>query len=145
MVPYSQISLSEHVAVVSCYHNGHSFDSVMNHNALIENCFRAFSMQFIGRNTLSNIANGNLSPEKFTMPLLIAICKIFNCDIGYLLGEYDENTRKEKVIQEELHLSSKAISTLKEIKCQSITQNPTNPFTERKKHRHKTKHYIIVY
>ena len=87
----------------------------------------------IGRNTLSNVENGNLSPEKFTMPLLIAICKIFNCDIGYLLGEYDENTRKEKVIQEELHLSSKAISTLKEIKFQSITQNPKILFTESKK------------
>lgn len=42
----------------------------------------------IGRNRLSGIENGN--SEDFSLDFLLATCKIFNCDIGYLLGEYKE-------------------------------------------------------
>lgn len=83
----------------------------------------------IGRNTLSKIENGNLPPQKFTMPLLIAMCKLFNCDIGYLLGEYNASTRNDKIIQEELGLSCKAISNIKCNMLNSITKKPANnPF-----------------
>ena len=83
----------------------------------------------IGRNTLSKIENGNLPPQKFTMPLLIAMCKLFKCDIGYLLGEYDASTRNDKIIQEEIGLSGKSISNIKINMFNSITKKPVyNPF-----------------
>lgn len=42
----------------------------------------------ISRNTVSAIENG--CEKKFTLELLLACCKIFDCDIGYLLGEYGD-------------------------------------------------------
>lgn len=86
----------------------------------------------IGRNTLSKIENGDMPPQKISMALFIAMCDIFNCDIGYLLGEYNERTRNEKIIQEEIHLSNKAISNIKEHMFNSIKKAPVfNPFASK--------------
>ena len=83
----------------------------------------------ISRNTLSKIESGILPPEKFSISLLTTMCELFNCDIGYLLGEYTQRTRKEKVIQEEIHLSDKAISNIKEHMFNSIKKAPVfDPF-----------------
>lgn len=40
MVPYSQISLEEHVDIISCYNNSEKWDTLMNHNPYIDtsNC-----------------------------------------------------------------------------------------------------------
>lgn len=39
----------------------------------------------LARNTLSAMENGE--EEKFTLSFLLAACKLFNCDLGYLMGE----------------------------------------------------------
>lgn len=39
----------------------------------------------LARNTLSAMENGE--EEKFTLSFLLAACKLFDCDLGYLMGE----------------------------------------------------------
>ena len=80
---------------------------------------------YIGRNTLSKIENGSLPPEKFTISVMTAMCEIFNCDIGHLLGEYTKRTRAEKIICDEIHLSDTAIHNIKEDMDNSIIEKPT--------------------
>ncbi len=69
----------------------------------------------ISRNTLSKIENG---VEKdghplVTLKFLLEFSKWSNCDIGYLLGEYDEKTRTNADICKETGLDETAISLLK--------------------------------
>lgn len=52
------------------------------------------------------------------------MCEIFKCDIGYLLGEYNENTRKERIVQEEVYLSSTAIQNIKKNMFVNIKTEP---------------------
>lgn len=42
----------------------------------------------IARNTLSAVENGR--DKNFTLEILLACCKLFDCDMGYLLGEYGD-------------------------------------------------------
>ena len=65
----------------------------------------------IGRNKLSAIENGEQS--QFTLPFLLACCKMFNCDMGHLLGEYDCKTRDIQFIHDETGLSEESISFLR--------------------------------
>lgn len=65
----------------------------------------------IGRNKLSKIENGD--EYAFTLDFLLACCKLFRCDIGYLMGEYGEcKTRDNQFIHEQTGLSSKAIQCI---------------------------------
>ena len=65
----------------------------------------------ISRNTISGIENG--VEGKFSLDLLLACCKLFNCDIGYLLGEYgDCKTRDEQFILDETGLSAQSVERL---------------------------------
>lgn len=65
----------------------------------------------IGRNKLSRIENGD--EFAFTLDFLLACCKLFHCDIGYLMGEYGEcKTRDNQFIHEQTGLSSKAIQCI---------------------------------
>lgn len=61
----------------------------------------------IGRNSLSNIENGN--SEKLTLEHLIKLSAIFHCDIGYFLGEYDNRRVDHAYITETTGLSDNAI------------------------------------
>lgn len=45
----------------------------------------------LSRGTLSKIENGGVMG--FDLNLLVALCNLFNCDMGYLLCEYDEHHR----------------------------------------------------
>lgn len=45
----------------------------------------------IGRNRLSKIENG--VRKGFGLEPLIAMCSVFNCDLGYLMGDYSEKTK----------------------------------------------------
>ena len=63
------------------------------------------------RNTLSKIENGNA--ESFTLDFLLSCCKIFHCDIGFLMGEYNDcKTKDKQFICDQTGLSEKSIDTL---------------------------------
>lgn len=65
----------------------------------------------IGRNKISAIENG--VRQQFTLDFLLTCCEIFECDIGYLLGEYDEcKTLNHQFIHNELGLSEQSIQSL---------------------------------
>lgn len=65
----------------------------------------------IGRNKLSKIENGD--EFAFTLDFLFACCKLFHCDIGYLMGEYGEcKTRDNQFIHEQTGLSGEAIQRI---------------------------------
>lgn len=65
----------------------------------------------IGRNRLSSIENGKCA-EKMELEKLVAICDIFQCDIGYLLGEYKEQTQDKHFICQQTGLTETAIDLL---------------------------------
>ena len=68
----------------------------------------------IGRNTLSAIENGNA--KHFELTLLTAMCELFNCNIGYLLCEYDDcKTYDNQLVHDYTGLSQDTIFNLREI------------------------------
>lgn len=69
------------------------------------------------RNRISAIENGR--KDKISFPVLLASCKLFDCDIGYMLGEYAYKTRKICDINEVLGLSEAAIRQLAYLKAAS--------------------------
>ena len=65
----------------------------------------------IARNTISAVENGK--EKKFTLELLLACCKLFHCDMGYLLGEYgDCSTYDRQHIHEVTGLSGANVERL---------------------------------
>ena len=64
----------------------------------------------IARNRISSIENGER--ESFSIEFLMGICKIFQCDMGYLLGEYVEKTRNVHEICEKTGLSEIAVEKI---------------------------------
>lgn len=67
----------------------------------------------VGRNTLSAMENG--IKEKFSFQVLYGLADIFQCQIGYLLCEYDCKTQSNAAISEITGLSDNAINTLKKV------------------------------
>ena len=47
------------------------------------------------------------------MDTLLKMCNLYNCEIGYLLGEYDTRFRRNATVQEETGLSEAAIESLR--------------------------------
>ena len=81
-----------------------------NQEAFIEELREKYKVP-IGRNKVSAIENGEQG--QFTLPFLLACCNIFNCDMGYLLGEYgDCKTRDSQFIHEQTNLSELSISRI---------------------------------
>ena len=68
----------------------------------------------IGRKRLSKIENGN--KEEFDFHFLISACELFNCDMGYLLGEYDEKIKEVHDICEYTSLSEKCVNSILSMK-----------------------------
>ena len=65
----------------------------------------------INRNTLSAIERD--SEEKCRLDILLKCCSIFDCDMGYLLGEYHECKKLDiQFIQKRTGLTESAISNL---------------------------------
>lgn len=64
----------------------------------------------IGRNKVSAIENGEQC--QFTLPFLLACCDIFNCDMGYLLGEYECKTRDSQFIHDQTGLPEATVHQL---------------------------------
>lgn len=68
-----------------------------------------------GRNTLSDLENGK--PEAFaavSLAQLNALCELFECSIGHLLGEYDNKSADSKLVHDFTGLSESAIDYLHE-------------------------------
>ena len=66
----------------------------------------------IGRNTLSSIENGNA--KHFELSLLTALCEVFDCEMGYILCEYDNcKTRDLQFVHDMTGLSEGSIELLK--------------------------------
>lgn len=64
----------------------------------------------LARNTLSKIENGEESA--YTFDFLYTFSKMFDCDIGYLLGEYNEKKQEIHQLCLATGLSEKAINKL---------------------------------
>jgi len=67
----------------------------------------------VNRNTIIAWEKGRRTPPLADM---LHMCKLFDCELGYLLCEYDCKTRAATDIQEITGLSEKAILTLKKFK-----------------------------
>lgn len=84
----------------------------------------------ISRNTLSNIENGCQKTCNFKLDLLFALSSLFECEVGYLLCEYDNITGRNTDIQKETGLNDKSIEALKLIQLQDenevLITVPTN-------------------
>lgn len=63
------------------------------------------------RQRISKIEHGN--NNKIDLSLLEALSDIFNCDIGYLIGEIEEHTQENKYICDRLNISEKAADNIK--------------------------------
>ena len=75
---------------------------------------------YVGRNTISAIeSSAKHDIGKLSLELLIALAELYDCEIGYLLGEYPLKTGRDTDIQEETGLSAEAINTIKGIKQES--------------------------
>lgn len=67
----------------------------------------------MSRNTLSKIEQGKSS--HFDCELFLIMCDIFDCEMGYLLGEYDCKTGRDTDITKETGLNSESITKLNSI------------------------------
>ncbi|MDD5808386.1 MAG: hypothetical protein PUC93_04850 [Oscillospiraceae bacterium] len=65
--------------------------------------------------TLGKIESGNTNCE-LTIWQLLEFCKIFDCDMGYLLGEYDCHYRETTDICAATGLTENAVATIQHIK-----------------------------
>lgn len=65
------------------------------------------------RQSVSNWENGRVLPD---LELLYKMCEIFNCELGYLLCEYDCKKKENADVNKITGLSEKSINKLKEIK-----------------------------
>ncbi len=64
----------------------------------------------ISRNTLSKIEQGNTN--HYDCELLFLLCEIFDCEMGYLLGEYECKTGRNTDIVNETGLNEDAVNKL---------------------------------
>lgn len=71
-------------------------------------------MQKIGRSAESRqlLTKWEKGTSKLELPDLLNLCKVFDCELGYLLCEYNFKTREVTNIQEATGLSEKAIERL---------------------------------
>lgn len=66
----------------------------------------------IGRNSISKIENGDFSVG-MGINLLVGLCREFDCDMGYLLCEYDEKHHVTSDICAETGLSEKTVERIR--------------------------------
>lgn len=83
-----------------------------SHDALCdyikENNYRSFKRQ-----TISKWEQGKECPP---LDVLLTLCKLYNCEVGYLLCEYDCKYRENTNIKETIGLTEENIEYLKRIK-----------------------------
>lgn len=71
----------------------------------------------INRRTVENWEKEKTSPGVFD---LVRLCELFECDFGYIVGEYGEKTRPVTDIKKETGLSSDAIEVLQALKAHNL-------------------------
>lgn len=71
----------------------------------------------VGRNTLSKIESGKADETNVPVGLLLAMCEVFGCELGYLLGEegYRGRTRTDTDVFQITGLDATAVEGLKQI------------------------------
>ena len=74
-------------------------------------------------NTLSNIENGCQKADNLKVSLLLALADLYNCDVGYLLCEYDNITGRNTDIQAVTGLNDDSIKTLESLQQTDIIEN----------------------
>lgn len=75
---------------------------------------------YVGRNTISAIeSSAKHDIGKLSLELLTALAELYDCEIGYLLGEYPLKTGRDTDIQAETGLSAEAINTIRGIRQES--------------------------
>jgi len=74
----------------------------------------------ISRRKYSDIENGIATKQSFNLGLLSALAELYECEIGYLLCEYDCRTGRNTDIQKELGLSDKTIDLIKAMSKEEI-------------------------
>lgn len=72
----------------------------------------------VSRKTIGKWESGKTSPGTYDLERL---CEMFNCDFGYLVGEYDEKTRQITDIEAETGLSAEAIEVLQALKYNGLS------------------------
>lgn len=70
----------------------------------------ALELEYASRQTIGKWENGDITAN---IDDFIKLCNIFNCDMGYLLGEFDTKRHIVADVQEVTGLSEAAIETLK--------------------------------
>ena len=73
------------------------------------------------RATLGKIENGKTS--HYDCELLLLLCKIFNCEMGYLLGEYNCKTGRNTDISKATGLSEEAILRLNPLSSMNVNRD----------------------
>lgn len=73
----------------------------------------------IHRNTLSDIENG-CKKGVFSLPLLTALSELFNCEVGYLLCEFDCKTGRNTDVSNATGLTDDAINALMDMSQQDL-------------------------
>lgn len=86
---------------------GERIKKIRKENKLTQEDFIGKLKISMNRRRLSNIEKGE--DMYFPFEFLLKISEVFNCDIGYLLGEYDEKKREVYEICSATGLSEKAL------------------------------------
>lgn len=81
----------------------------------------------IKRETLGKIENGETS--HYDCELLYILCEIFNCEMGYLLGEYDCKSGRNTDIEKEIGINEAAINTLSSMYYENSASGLTDVLT----------------
>ena len=80
----------------------------------------AEQLEIKSRQTIGKWENGESCPS---LDNLVDMCNCFKCDMGYLLGEYNERTRISCEITTETGLSEAAVETLLRLKPNNDIEN----------------------
>lgn len=83
-----------------------------------DNCYHSYTRQ-----TIAKWERGESMPP---LDVLLFLCKKYNCELGYLLGEYDTKTRLAYDIGKETGLSERAVACLHEWVIEK--ELPVNPY-----------------
>lgn len=78
----------------------------------------------VSRNTISAIESGKTN--HYDSDLLFALCDLFNCELGYLLCEYDCKTGRNTDICSDIGLTENAVNVLRNIYSDNRQTSHTN-------------------
>ena len=88
----------------------------LTRNQVADNLSNVLINRIPDARTVSNHENGH---GKMSVDTLLAYCNIYDCEIGYLFGDYDCHSKEVQEIRDLTGLEEKSIDTLKMIKKKS--------------------------